>query len=519
MGLPENNIPFPPKEHSSRYSRMKINATWYGGDPDKLSNIYGGNSSSSRPRRQGVARVFDWFWGKTDDTQLDDKIHVPVAQDIATLSSELLFSESPTFQVQHSQFLADGSPDPAQDNIVTETQKRLDYILKKNNFDSLLLASAETCAVLGAVGFRIAWDATSMTYPVITRVDADAMIPEYKWGQLVAVTFWTIVGKKDEEVWYHLERHEAGAIYHGLYHGTTGNLGRRVPLTDSPATAGLASMVDEESKIVTPASVMTAVSIPNILPDPLDRTVNVGRSDFTPGVISLFDAIDKTYSSLMRDINDAKSRILVADYMLESRGIGRGVEFDQDQHVFTKLKMSPSDNGDAPITQIQFDIRVDQHLKAIEALTSRVIKACGYSPDAENADTGKAITATEYNGKQRRSLATRDKKIRYWYALESLIEALLVIDAEVFNSGITPLPVEMEVPDGIQVDMKVLAETVNLLKSAESASLRIRVKILHPDWEDAQVDAEVEEIMKETGIQDPTTFGLPLPIEPIGVTQ
>lgn len=514
MGLPENNTSFPPKEHSSRYSRMKVNATWYGGDPTKLSALYGGNATGTGHSRRGISRVFDWFWGKQDLNQPDDKIHVPVAQDIATLSSELLFSESPRFVVKHNQFLADGSPDPAQDNIVAETQKRLNDILNYSNFDSLLLASAETCAVLGAVGFRIAWDATYMKMPVITRVDADAMIPEYKWGQLSAVTFWSKVGEsRDETVWYHLERHEAGVIYHGLYQGNHGNLGRRIPLTEHPATAGLASMVNEESAIIVPNSIMTAVSIPNVLPDPLDRTSGVGRSDFTPGVISLFDAIDRTYSSLMRDIEDAKSRLIVADYMLESRGFGKGVEFDQDQHIFTKLKMSPSDNGDAPITQVQFDIRVDQHLKAIEALTARVIKACGYSPDAEIADTGRAITATEYAGKQKRSMATRDKKIRYWYALERLIEALLEIDAEVFQSGITPLPVSMEIPDGVQVDMKALAETANLMKSAASASTRVRVQTLHPDWDDLQVDAEVEEIMKENGVPDPTTFGLPLPLQ------
>jgi hypothetical protein len=512
MALPANGSAWPPKEHTERYSRMRINSAWYGGDPERLKNIYGGDLHTNRTRTGlagAISNVFGWFWGRTDTTQVDDKMHVPVAQDIATISSELLFSKTPKFTVQFTEFQADGTPNTAQEETVRKTQARLDYLLDQCGFDSTLLAAAEVSSALGSTAFKIAWDKSQRSTPVIVRVDADAVVPEYQWGQLVAVTFWSVVARDGEERWYHLERHERGLIYHGLYKGTNGNLGIQVPLTDSSRTAYLAELVDQDGAIRTVPDAQTAISIPNMLPDALDRNSNVGRSDFTPGVISLFDAIDKTYTSLMRDIDDGRSRLIVADYMLDSKGAGKGVEFDTDQHIFTKLKMQPTDRENTPITQVQFALRVQEHIAAIELLTSKAIKAAGYSPQSMgDYEAGTAITATEVEAREGRSLSTRMKKLRYWQNIEQLLESLLKIDAEYFESGITPLPVKMEVPPPAEDSLKVLAETVEVMKRAEASSLRVRVSVLHPDWDDSEIDAEIERIQNESSVVDPLTFGM-----------
>lgn len=512
MALPANGSAWPPKEHTERYSRMRINSAWYGGDPERLKNLYGGDLHTGRTKTGlagAISNVFGWFWGRTDTTQADDKMHVPVAQDIATISSELLFAKTPRFTVQFTEFQTDGTPNPAQAEAVRKTQARLDYLLDQCGFDATLLAAAEVSAALGSTAFKIAWDKSQRDTPVIVRVDADAVVPEYRWGQLVAVTFWSVVARDGEQRWYHLERHEKGAIYHGLYKGEHGNLGIQVPLTDSSQTAYLAQLVDEDGKIRTVEGAQTAISIPNMLPDALDRNSNAGRSDFTPGVISLFDAIDKTYTSLMRDIDDGRSRLIVADYMLDSKGAGKGVEFDTDQHIFTKLKMQPTERENAPITQVQFAMRVQEHIAAIELLTSKAIKAAGYSPQSMgDYEGGAAITATEVEAREGRSLSTRMKKLRYWQSLEQLLESLLKIDAEFFGSGVTPLPVKMEVPPPAEDSLKFLAETVEIMKRAEASSLRVRISVLHPDWDDSEIDAEIERIQAESSVVDPLTFGM-----------
>lgn len=511
MTLPDSGTAWPPAEHTGRYSRMQTSSVWYGGDPGKLAEHYAGGNASAEynsSAKHAISRFFAWFWSRTDSTKPDEKVHVPLAQDLAAMSAELV-GNGLRFEVQPTEFDAEGAPTAANKKLRDETQKRLDELLDYGLFDMVLSAGLETSAALGSVAFRIGYDKTSgMRMPTIQRVDADHVVPEYVWGRLVAVTFWRIVRRDGEIVWYHLERHVAGAIYHGLYMGTRGSLGQRVPLADHPSTAPLASLVDAESKITMIENRMTAVSVPNMLPDPLDRDNESGRSDFSPGVLMLFDAIDKTMTSLMRDIEDGRSRLLVADYMLDSRGAGQGVSFDEDRHLFTSLKRQPGEQGDPPIDQVQFSIRVEEHLRTIEDLTTRAIKMSGYSPDTEQGGDGNAITATEYAGKQKRSLSTRQKKLRYLQAIEDLLEALLVVDATYFDSGVTPMPVKLVAPAASQPSMKELAETVNLLKTAEASSIRVRVQTLHPDWDDTQIDAEVELIQGESSVIDPLTFGL-----------
>lgn len=247
-----------------------------------------------------------------------------------------------------------------------------------------------------------------------------------------------------------------------------------------------------------------------MLPDPLDRTNGAGRSDFTPATIGLFSAIDQAATSLMRDVEDGQSRLLVADYMLRNAGFGKGAEFNGSDRLFVQLKRQPGDQGqEAPIDQVQFTIRYEEHLAIIQDLSKRAIEAAGFTPDEDQGGDAPDMTATEYVGRNKRTLATRDKKVLYWRAaLEPLLTSLLVVDREVFGSGVEPMPVKVVFPDAVQESPKVLAETAAAQKNADASSRRTRIKTMHPDWDEADVDAELAEMDNE-GVQDVDTFGLP----------
>lgn len=515
MGLPDSKSAWPPASETGRYGRMAVNSTWYGGDPSALANLYQGGSTGDKFRsglRYHIERIASWFWSTHDESAPDDKVHLPIAQDVATLSSEVLFGEEVRFEVQ---------PDPKwpvgpdglseeQRRIIEQTQTRLDVLLDGMDFQSTLLAAAETAAPLGSVGLRMAWDVRlGMTQPIISRVDADHVVTEYEFGILKAVTFWEIVARDHDTLTYHLERHEPGRVLHGLYRGTSGNLGMMIPLTEHASTAPYADLVDEEGAIATGVDGLLGESIPNMLPDPLDRGNEAGRSDYTPGVLSLFDAIDRTATSLMRDIADGRSRLLIADYMLQGRGVGKGVEFNEDQHLFTRINRAPGEDGsDAPIDQVQFKIRVDEHLRTLDFLTRKVIESCGYNVDADTGEQGDAMTATEYSGRAKKTARTRDKKLRYWRRVERLLETLLKVDATIFSSGITPLPVKMIVPDMMQPTTLELANTAKVLREAKAASTRVIVEMMGLVGED-MVDEEIAAILDESSAADPTTLGLP----------
>ncbi|QYC54343.1 portal protein [Microbacterium phage Pickles13] len=515
MGLPENKAAWPPASETGRYGRMAVNSVWYGGDPTALADLYQDGSAGEKYRsgiRYFVERIASWFWASSDPSAPDDKVHLPVAQDIATMSSEVLFGEEVRFEVQPDPTWEpndDGEYTDEQQRLIEQTQKRLDELLDGMDFQSTLLAAAETAAPLGSVGLRMAWDKRlGMDQPVISRVDADHTVAEYEFGMLKAVTFWEIVSRENgsETLVYHLERHEPGRVLHGLYRGTRGNLGMAIPLTEHSSTAPYAELVDEEGAIATGVPGLLAESIPNMLPDPLDRGSEAGRSDFTPGVLSLFDSIDRTVTSLMRDIADGRSRLLIADYMMQGRGIGKGVEFAEDQHLFVRLKREPGETGDAPIDQVQFKIRVEEHLATIDFLTRKAIESCGYNVDSDTGEAGEPMTATEYSGRAKKTARTRDKKLRYWRRIERMLRTLLEVDAAIFMSGVTPLPVKMIVPDMMQPTTLELANTAKVLREAKAASTRVIVEMMGLVGAD-RIDEEIAEI--EGAEADPTTVGLP----------
>jgi len=536
MPLPESKTPWPPTRELDRYNRMRAHAIWYEGDPIKLSSLYQGGLIQQAPldtpgfAQRLVSTVKRWFWGEaTAPGEKDTKIHVPIAQDIATLSSELLFAETPMVRLDAPKKVEEVPQDPnpvtgiipepetreVEDPKVTKAQETLEWLLDRVGWQALLLAAAETQSPLGSVCLRVAWDKdVDDQAPFLTRVDADAAIPEYRWGKLVALTFWRTIHKKDSFVVRHLERYEPGRIYHGVYEGTPDNLGVQAPLTNWPDTAYFAELVNEEGFIPVPDGVMLATSVPNVLPDPSDRQSAIGRSDFTPGVLTLMDAVDEIATSLMRDIDLGKGRVFVARYMLEDNGPGRGASFNTDQRFFSPLKMNPSEKDEAPIVASQFAIRVEEHLKAIEWYAAKAVRAAGYNPDSDFGDDGGDMTATEYTGRNRRSFSTRSKKILYWTtALEQIISALIrVYNAEFTTPDRPPIPeeypVKVEFPPAAHPDLKVLAETANLMKQAQAASLKVRVQLLHPDWTDREVEEEVALIEEESSVVDPATFGL-----------
>lgn len=506
MGLPAPNTSWPPAAEHNRYRRMAVNATWYAGDPERLAALYGGlvPAGSTRKNRRFLGVLHDWFWGTTDENEPDDKVHVPVAQDVATLSADLLFSSPPTCTVLEASTTQVATQEDgemarqAEQALVDAAQARLDDILKAAGFDAVLPAAAETAAALGGVGLRIGWE-PGMQAPTITRVDADATCGEWAFGLLQAVTFWRIVAKNDAEVWYHLERHERGGVYHGLYKGKADSLGERMPLTASPVTAGYADQVDEEGWMPLVPGYLCATVVPNMLPDPLDRMSGAGRSDYSPGVLTLFDSIDKTATSMMRDLDDGRSRLVVADYMLKSRKPGEGVEFDQNQHVFTPLAMNPSENGEAPITQVQFALRVEEHLRLLDYWVNLALKECGYNSDSEMGEGGD-MTATEYLGRQRRSASTRAKKERYWVAaLEPLLEALLAFDAQFVRPATPVRPVSVTLAPMAVESLASLAGTAEVLARAKAASLSTLVATVHPDWTPEEVAEEVAALRAEYG--------------------
>ncbi|MDT9688187.1 capsid protein [Streptomyces sp. P9(2023)] len=507
MPLPASGTTWPPTDPIVQSDLADWDA-WYSAEPDRLEQRYEGRGALATPNRPvqyagGLrGRLARWFWGNpTPDGEKRTKLHIPLAGDIARTSSGLLFSEPP-------KLISDD----------TATQDRLDQLVE-SGLHPTLLEAGELCAALGGAYFRVVWDDTVSDRPWIDTVAADRAVPEFSYGKLTAVTFWTVLDSQgdDRRVFRHLEKHEKGRIYHGLYEGSATALGAVRALQDHPATAPLAAMVNEDGGIDTGApDHLTASYMPNVRPARgwrhIPSAAYWGQSDFQ-GIEGIMDALDEAWSSWMRDIRIGKGRIIVADALLQPLGPGQGATWNEDQEVYAGLNMLPRAGDPNPITDVQFAIRVKEHADTCAALLDQAARQAGYSASTFGETDGTAVTATEIRARQRRTLMTRSKKSLYADPALSSISAawLAVLAGPRFRvSGLDlSTPPRVEFQDSISESAGELATTAELLRRAEAASTETLVKMLNPDWDKTQVKAEVDAILGESGraVSDPAMTG------------
>ncbi|MGW7198466.1 phage portal protein [Streptomyces chryseus] len=502
MPLPSKGAAWPPIAPEVRCSLEDWSA-WYSANPNKIADRYYWRSTrvgqygqpANRPSQfrgglvGGIARM---FWG--EPTPLGEKrakLHVPLAGDIARTSADLLYSEPPTLKADN-----------------TDTQERLEEMLKRG-LKRTLLASGELAAALGGVYLRICWDDEISDRPWITAVHADAAAPEFRGEVLRAVTFWTVLAVDGAKIVRHLERHEPGAILHGVYEGSEDNLGTPIDLGAFPETKGLAPARDLRI-----GKRLAVVYIPNTVTArdwrDVPGTAGLGQSDFQ-GSETFLDALDETYTSWMRDVRLGKSRILVPDGYLRNNGPGQGMSWD-DREVFAGMNIPPTQGQD--ITLNQFAIRYEEHRATAEELIGKIIRNAGYNGGTFGDDSaGPAVTATEIKAKQARSLSTRARKAELAaVGIADITETVLILEASGLFPGITAVEVErpdVRFQDSVQDDIKTLAETAELLRRAEAASTEILVALTNPGMDEDDQKAEVARIKSESGrdVSDPTMTG------------
>lgn len=504
MPIPET-MTWPPEQLDVILPAMRRWDAWYAGRTDRLEEIYKGQTRPTTRRDGVVGAVQRWFWGSSQ-TQPVQKVHAPIAARICRASADLLFAEPPTVTSGHQ-----------------ASQERLDLIIGAGAHDQLASA-AEVGAALGGTYMRVAWDQDLVSHPFLTRVDADHALPEFTWGRLSAVTFWRTVRTDGATIWRHLERHETqagiGVIEHALFRGNASQLGRRVSLTEATATAGLADDGDGMGAVVSTLSAgLDVVYVPNVRPNSAWRDhplgANLGRSDLD-GIEGLLDQYDQAWTSWMRDVRLGKARIIASQQALDDNGPGRGASLDLDREVYEAVSTPPgaaNTQSGMPLEQVQFKIRVQEHKDTADALLRLILLSVGYSASTFGMDEsgGGAMTATEVHSRERDSFMSRDRKIRAWRpALAQLATKALAIDRDVFRSGADPdAAVAVEFGDTVQESQEALASTAQALFQAQSASTRLRVQMIHPDWDDATVDEEVDRIRREFGepAPDPDALG------------
>lgn len=498
MPFPKEGTGWPPEDYKHWYHRIVEWSAWYSGDPQELLNLY---SSTLYHPETAEGR----FWARIEAEERSGCVHLPVAGDIASTSANLLFSEVPQFTYK--------AKAPGGDRITD--------FMRENGFLNVLLEGAEMAAAMSGVFLKLDTEPKLSGLPIVSIITPLHAIPYFWRGRLWEVLFFRTVKETQEgsSVWrlFELRRREDDEliIEFKLYKGSRDRVGREVDMASIDETAELG---------LEPAAYkmdgLGCVYVPNMRPNKLLPGSALGINDYA-AAITLMDSLDFTWTSWVRDIELGMAQILVDEELLERTGggivnqdtPGGTARFNKFQKAFIKLNMTSWRMGGEnikPIEQVQFDIRTEDHLKTCEALTFQIVGQCGYSPQTfgmveygRQTDSGTALRIRE-----RKSLLTREKKSRYWqpaiYELMWQMQQLDVVSG--LSKAYQPQDIKIELQDSVITDEKDKSETLRNLDQAKAVSTYIKVKLLHPEWEEEEVVKEVKRITDESGMAPPPFF-------------
>lgn len=503
---PDAHWPPPGGEHCARL--FEEYRRWYVGDPVELARWYSPNAGyglNVRPS-QRASGLYGWFgrmfWGQPAIGTVGDmeRMHIPAAANVSALSADLLYSEPPTVTIE--------------DEGATE---RMQAILTEGGVYAVMAQAAELASAYGSSYIRCTVDKEVADHPIAEALTPHCAIPEWRSGHLVAITFWRgLPGDGKGGVLRHLERHEAGSVEHQLRRGSDDRLGQRVSLREAPETERLATLGGDDGPIATGIDVLDVIHHPNVLPNRLLPDEPIGRSDYD-GAIGAMQTLDETWSLWMDAIRLARPRIIVPQEYTRGLGPGRGATFDAAQRIFTAVKALDPQQP-LQIEKIDFAVNVDQYERTAAGNWRTIVRNAGLSADAFGEEaSGAQATATEIGQRGARTVSTRARKVDY--ASRSFRRTALVLaklDARYYSTeGSKPdLPMAVQYPDGVTPDPKKDAEIIGLLDAAGAISLRTKISMAHPDWDDIEIDKEATRIEDEKASSapaDPGTFDTPAP--------
>lgn len=518
LSLPDDpNLMWPPAVWSPIGRAQMLWSAWFSGSADQLSYAYqglGGNTLTGStffgtsgeypttgahfrgPAPLATATIDRYFWGQiTPPAERRAKLHVPLAGDIASMSADLLLSKKPRIE--------------AEGNKVAQAWLENTF---NDDLHATFLEGQEVCSALGGVFYRTVWDEeVNDDQAWIDIVHPDAAIPTFRHNILTSVIFWRVLRDEGDAVVRHLEQHDllTDTIAHGVYVGDQVRLGQPDALSNFPELSPVTAAVNSSGLIVLPdlpKGAQTVTYIPNIRPNRMWRWVPgaapIGRSDYQ-GIEPAMDALDEAYSSWMRDVRLAKSRLMVPTSYLQTKGPGQPAIADVDREVFIPMNFLAGTADKATIEANQFKIRFQEHQATCDRLKQEAVQGAGYSPQTfgEQSTSGGTVTATEIEDRQRRTLMTRGKKLHYVRPrMEDILYSLTAVQASVFGQrGLTPVRPNLVFPDAVLPSPQELAQTALALSNAKAASLQTLVGMVHPDWDQEQIDEEVVRIKDEEG--------------------
>lgn len=380
-------------------------------------------------------------------------------------------------------------------------QELLKNIVEANDLPSELRASETICSSEGEVWWRIYTDQGQSDYPIIEWNSRSAVRPLFRGRKFIAGAFVDEIHREEiNDQWrvYRMVQIQAtGIVRNLLYQGTVRQLGTSVPLTDRPETSFLEEEWQHNFGIM-------AGRVPN----KLGRDRRLGVSDYRSVVDLLFSLNEGTTIGHENMRLTAKKRVAVPREAVTQDGT-----FDASEDVL--IVDTPLDDqlgsmkstGKFAVLEYSYDSEalIAQKLDTVATILNRVGIVAEMGAGGSSRGGGGGAAALSGVALRMRLIPTTlaaNGKARFWDdQLPKILMIAQMLDAAPVEDGGFGRPwQEAAEPPSVERSQPLPTdetEETNRHVSAvggEIESRRTAIADLHPDWDDEQVQEELDQI-------------------------
>ena len=493
---------------------VQENLTWFIGKPRLIRLFY-----TTFPE---LTQELNYFWAKAPTKYR--KIHSGVPKVLARKMATILLGGGFTNDVSIYKVNEDGTIsgqiDEDKSKKGTDT---LEVLKDKIEFISKLKGGVTTAGWCGHLFAKYSVDTDLSEYPILEIADVRNAEIIKERGITTTIVFKNYYERNNHK-YVHREYHmlnekDEPMIVNKLFKIEISGE-KEVPLATLPETKELLPTFTFEG-----LTGMIAFEMPNKLPNNDFLDTPYGASDYA-GAHSSFDALDETLSEIYSEIRNNKTIRYIPDVFLKYTQDGEIAKLDEFITNYVKITGSIAEDANNQINITHVEDKQDSLDKKWKVAITTVCNNVGINPIAIGVTGLESITASETSQQERNkvTLETRSDKLESLKPfVENMLLQLLALNAwmqkkySLEQKGVDRIDIDFSncnvsvtFGDYIVQTKKDLIDTWGDAKLKGVASLDTSVReIWSKDWDEAQIQEEINRIKFEQGMALDNPMNLP----------
>lgn len=453
---------------------------------ERMNNALLGRNTWPPPGQRAVWEAIE-LWAafrRSDEARIKQHANVPwhrrylispVPRMISRAKANLLYGEAPEFRAESDR-----------------DAENLQRVVRENGLEAELHRAALMASSEREVWGRIVVDPSLCDAPILEFVSRRQVIPHFRGRFVVGATIVQEWAYTSRIVYRLLEDYEAGLVRATVFKGTPTTLGSEIALDQFPPTKGRLP------------EVATGFDFPLVafIPNSIDGDPTAGFGDYQ-GLEERFLAINEAATVGQENLRlVGRKRALVDAKYLRNGKLPAG----DDLFIRSDDEATAGDGG-KPLQVIEYSFEADQLKTYLDQLIDTTLVFGGAAPQlVGRAVDGGAISGTALKLKMIHSLMESSGTGGYFdRGVQRLLRAAAVIDSRPTTQGgfgrrwdqpdVDPV---VQRGDGLPRDDMEAAQWLVMVTGSEAISVEEKVRFIHPDWSQEQVDDEVDRIRKES---------------------